>query len=242
MAEGNTADAFLTALHLEQSDEELEKIHRYFKLDKGEYGEGDHFIGVRMGTVFDLAKTFVDMTLDEIETLLESDIHEARAGAIKIMSLQAAHKKIIDEHRKALFDLYLRRHDRINNWDLVDLGAPNVIGRYVEIESRTILYDLARSDNLWKRRTAVVCTLHLIRQGDLDDIVTLAEMLLDDEEDLMHKAVGGHLREAGKHDQARLLAFLDQHAVDMPRTMLRYAIEKLDKDTRAHYRALKKST
>lgn len=150
-----TAAHFLERLHALQSDGELRKIQRYFKTGEGEYGAGDRFIGVRMGHVFNLAKEFIDLPPEEIETLLEDDIHEARAGAVSVMAKQASRKKTPPERRHELFDLYLRRHDRINNWDLVDLGAMHVVGRYLEDQPRDLLYDLARSPNLWERRTAL---------------------------------------------------------------------------------------
>jgi len=239
MAELSDAKRFIEALHTNQSDEELKKIQRYFKTGEDEYGEGDTFIGVRMGTVFDLAKAFVDMPIDQIEVLLESGVHEARAGAVKIMALRSKRKKTTDDQRQELFDLYLRRHDRINSWDLVDLGAWDVVGRYLVDKPRDVLYELARSDKLWERRTAILSTLHFIRQGDLDDAFKLAELLLDDDEDLIHKPLGGILREAGKHDRRRLEAFLEQHATTMPRTALRTAIEQFDKDERQRYMQIK---
>ena len=221
-----------------RSAAELEKIQRYFRSGEGEYGEGDEFIGVRMGQVFALAKEFIDLPLDEIERLLESPIHEARAGALSIMAKQAASKGTTKSRKKELFDLYIRRHDRINNWDLVDLAARDVVGGYLFGKSRRILYRLARSKNLWERRTAILSTI-FVRQGDLSDTFDIAEILLADKEDLIHKAVGGMLREAGKKDLDRLVRFLEQHAATMPRTLLRYAMEHLDKQQRDYYRSLK---
>jgi 3-methyladenine DNA glycosylase AlkD len=233
------AERFIARLEEHRSTAELEKIRRYFKAGKGEYAEGDLFIGVRMGTVFELAKEFVAMPLPEIERLLDSEIHEARAGALKIMARQAGAKRTSPSHRQRLYELYLRRHDRINNWDLVDLAAWDVVGRHLYDGDRSVLLDLARSANLWERRTAMLSTLFFVRQGDLDDAYRIAEVLIADEHDLIHKAVGGMLREAGKHDRPRLLAFLDEHAASMPRTALRYATEHLDKPQRTHYLSLK---
>ncbi len=230
-----TAAHFLERLTALQSDDELRKIQRYFKTEEGEYGAGDRFIGVRMGHVFDLAKEFIDLPLDEIETLLESDIHEARAGAVSVMAKQASKKKTPPERRRELFDLYLRRHDRINNWDLVDLGAIHVVGRHLEDQPRDILYDLAGSADLWERRTALYATFHFIRHGDITDALAIAEQLVEDPEDLIQKAAGAVLRSVGG-DQ--LLAFLDQHAPRMPRTMLTTAMEHLTPDQKAHYRSL----
>ena len=236
-----TAAQFVKKLKAHRSAEELKKIQRYFKSGEGEYGAGDEFIGVRMGQVFDLAKEFVEMPLSEIEKLLESPIHEVRAGGLSIMGKQARSKKTSDAHRKELFDLYMRRHDRVNNWDLVDLGALYVVGIYLVDRPRRILYKLARSKNIWERRTAIVGTGHFIRQGDVADTFKIAELLLKDKEDLIHKATGWMLRAAGGPDPGQLLKFLDKHADTMPRTLLRYSIEHLDKQQREHYLNLKKT-
>ena len=240
MPNGINSVRFVERLEAHRSPEELKKIQRYFKSGQGEYGEGDVFMGVRMGQVFELAKEFIDMPPQEIEKLLESPVHEVRAGGMSIMDKQARRKKTPDSRRKELFDLYLRRIDRINNWDLVDLGAPFVVGGYLFDKPREILYELARSDNIWERRTAIVSTAYFIRQGEIDDTFRIAEMLLDDDQDLIHKATGGWLRAAGAQDRQRLLSFLDQHAARMPRTALRYAIEHLDKAQREHYLGMKK--
>jgi 3-methyladenine DNA glycosylase AlkD len=235
------ANQFTKKLKARSSRAELEKIQRYFKSGEGEYAEGDQFIGVRMGDVFKLAKEFVDLPLSEVEKLLESPIHEDRVGAVSIMDFQARNKKTSAERRKELFDLYLRRHDRINNWDLVDRSAPYVIGGYLADKPRNVLYKLARSKNIWERRTAIVSTYYFVRQGEVDDTFKIAELLVKDKHDLIHKAAGGFLREAGKKNLSRLEAFLDKHAATMPRTMLRYAIEHFDQKKREHYLGRAKS-
>ena len=229
------AKQFIQHLKAHSSPEEREKTLRYFKNT-----DGDQFIGVRMGQVFAGAKEFIDMVPDEIEKLLESKIHEVRAGGCSIMDKQARLKKTSPERRKELYDLYLRRHDRINNWDLVDVCAIHVIGGYLSDKPRKILYKLARSKNMWERRTAIVSTAYFIRQRDLDDTFAIAEILMKDKEDLVHKATGWMLRFAGDKDKPRLLNFLDTHAATMPRVALRYAIEKLDRKQRDHYLGLKK--
>ena len=241
MPESLSAEQFVKELETRSSSEQREKYLRYFKTGEGEYGEGDEFMGVSMGQVFALAKEFIDMRPDEIEKLLESKVHEVRAGALSIMDKQGRSKKTPESRRKELYDLYLRRTDRVDNWDLVDLGAPYVVCRFLFDKPRNVLRELARSENVWERRTAIVATSYFIRQGDVDDTFEISEMLLGDEQDLIHKATGGWLREAGKKDRQRLLDFLDRHAATMPRTMLRYAIEHLDKDQRAHYMGMKKS-
>ncbi len=227
-----TAEQFIQQLEAHRSSEELKKIQRYFKA-------GDEFMGVRMGQVFELAKIFIDLPPAEIEKLLDHPLHEVRAGGLSIMDKQARLKKTPASRRQELFDLYLRRHDRINNWDLVDVACIYVVGGYLFDKPRAILYQLARSENLWERRTAIVSTAYFIKQGDLDDTFKIAEILLHDPEDLIHKPVGGWLRAAGGQDRPRLLRFLDQHAATMPRTALRYAIEHLDLDQRRHYMNLK---
>jgi 3-methyladenine DNA glycosylase AlkD len=236
-----SAAEFVGRLEAHRSAEELEKIQRYFKSGEGEYGEGDVFMGVRMGQVFALADEFKEMSPGEIEKLLESPNHEIRAGGVKIMAKQAAGKKTTDSRRKELFDLYLRRHDRINNWDLVDLGAWDVVGRYLVDKPRDILYELACSANVWERRTAILSTMAFIRLGDLDDAFRIAGILLNDDHDLIHKAVGWVLRAAGGTDRQRLVGFLDAHAATMPRTALRNALEHFDKDARAQYMNVRKA-
>ena len=235
MAAGVTAAAFLERLETYRSTEKLENYQQVFRP-----GAGEEFLGVRMGQVFALAKEFIDMPPEEIEKLLESRFHEARGGGLSIMDKQARLKKTPESRRKELFDLYIRRSDRIDNWDLVDVAAPHVVGRYLFDKPRDILYELARSNDTWERRTAIVCTLYFLRQGDVDDTFTIAEMLVDDEHDLINKAVGGLLREAGRRDRPRLLSFLDQYAATMPRVTLRYAIEHLDSELRMHYLGMKK--
>lgn len=235
------AEPFVTRLEALRSPEEEQKYLRYFKTGEGDYGAGDVFMGVRMGQVFELAKEFIGMPPDQLERLLESPIHEVRAGALSIMDKQGRRNGTPQARRKELYDLYLRRIDRINNWDLVDLGCPFVVGRYLEDKPRDLLYRLARSGNLWERRTAIVSTSYFIRKGDVDDTFGIAEVLVNDPHDLIHKAVGGWLRAAGATDLQRLLRFLDEHVATMPRTALRYAIEHLDKAQREHYMSLKQS-
>ncbi len=236
-----TAKQFIDELKTLQSDAELQKIQRYFKSGEGQYGEGDKFMGVKMGHLFALAKKYGEMPIKEIEKLLESTIHEVRAGAVSIMDKASRNKKISGERLAAFYELYMRRHDRINNWDLVDLGCLHMTGSYLFDKPRAILYKLARSKNLWERRTAILSTTYFIRKGETNDTFKLAEILVKDKEDLVHKATGWMLRFAGDKNRAVLLAFLDSHAAVMPRTLLRYAIEKLDKKQKEYYMGLKKT-
>jgi len=237
-----TAKAFIEKLKAMQSDAELKNIQRYFKSKEGQYGAGDKFIGVKMGSLFALAKQHTDMPVKEIEKLLESPIHEARAGATSIMDKIARDKKTTEARRKEIFDLYMDRHDRINNWDLVDLGCLHMTGSYLFDKPRKILYKLAKSKNMWERRTAIVSTTYFIRQGDIDDTFKIAEILVNDPEDLVHKGTGWMLRFAGDKDRKRLISFLDKYAATMPRVLLRYSIEKFDKKQRDYYLSLKQGT
>lgn len=240
MEKAKSAKLFVEMLQSHLSPEDLKKFKRDLKAAKGRKEEVDVSMGVRMGEVFALAKEFMDLPPDEIEKLLESPVHDVRVGAVSIMDWQARSKKTPESRRKELFDLYIRRHDRINDWDLVDRSAPYVVGGYLFDKPRDILYKLARSKNMWERRTAITSTYYFIRQNDLDDTFRIAEILVDDEEDLVQKAVGGWVREAGKKDRKNLLVFLDRYAATMPRTTLRYAIEHLDKKQKDHYMNLKK--
>ena len=232
-----TAKTFLEILNDYQSDIERSKIEKYFKSEDRQ--DDDIFIGVKMGQVFDLAKEFVQMPINEIERLLESSVHEGRVGGVSIMDFQARDKKVPASRKKELFDLYIRRHDRINSWDLVDRAAPYVVGGYLADKLRDILYQLARSQNVWERRTAIVSTYFFIRKNDLDDTFKIGEILVHDEHDMIQKAVGGWIREAGKRDPKRLLDFLDAYAPSMPRVALRNAIEHLDANDRNYYLGLK---
>jgi hypothetical protein len=225
-----TAEQFIAALRAHSSEAQRAGYEKSLKAD-----EDDQFIGVRMGQVFALAKEHIDMPPAELSKLLDSPIHEVRAGALSIMDKQARRRSTPASRRKELYDLYLGRHDRINFWDLVDLAAPYVVGGYLFDKPRDVLYDLARSTSPWERRTAIVATYYFIRQDDLDDTFRIADILVHDPHHLVQKATGGWIREAGKRDRAKLLAFLDKHAATMPRITLRYAIEHLDPDLRKHY-------
>lgn len=234
-----SAEQFVEQVRRYRSGEKQKEYEHHFQTGEGHYGEGDQFLGVRMGQVFELAKGFTDMPPQEIEQLLISPIHELRVGALSIMDKQARRKTTPECRRKELFDLYFRHIDKINNWDLVDLGCPYVVGGYLLDKPRDLLYQLAHSHNIWQRRTAIVSTSFFLKQGQVADTFHIAQILLHDEHDLIHKAVGGWIREAGKHDRAALLRFLDTYAATMPRVTLRYAIEHLDAGQRAHYLSMK---
>ena len=230
-----TAKDVIKELNKHQSDRELEKIKRYFKSEEGDYGHGDKFIGIRMGTIFAIAKKYGELSIKEIEKLLESPVHEYRVAGVSIMDKLSRVKKTTEERRKEMFDLIVRRTDRINNWDLVDLAALYVTGSYLFDKPRNILYKFAKSKDLWERRIAIVSTAYFIRQGDVDDTFRIAELLVKDKHDLIHKSTGWMLRFAGSKDKKRLRAFLDKYASTMPRTLLRYSIENLDKREKEYY-------
>lgn len=229
-----TADEFLKRLRALRSSS-VAKSHDHLASD-----QDDVIWGVRMGQVFALAKEFMEMPPAEVEKLLASAIHEARVGAVSIMDFQARSKKTTEVRRKELFDLYIKRHDRINTWDLVDRSAPYVVGGYLLDKPRKILYKLARSRKMPERRTAIVSTGYFIRQRDVEDTFKIAELLIDDEHDLIHKATGWMLRAAGGVDRQKLVDFLDKYAGIIPRTTLRYAIEHFDKKERDAYLQKKK--
>jgi len=222
----------------ELSDKEQAKILQgFFKTGKGEYGEGDVFLGIKVPIQRKVAKKYFNLKLSEIQELLNSKIHDHRMVALFILvdKYKKAVKANDKKTQKQIFDFYLSNAKNINNWDLVDLSAPNIVGNFLIDKDRAILYKLARSDALWEKRIAVLATFVFIRNNDFKDSIDIAEILLNDKHDLIHKAVGWMLREIGKRDQAVLLNFLDKYSKTMPRTMLRYTIEKLDEGKRVHY-------
>lgn len=221
------------------SPERAKASQWFFKTGKGQYGHGDKFIGVSMPDNRTLCKKYAALSLEEIEKLLESDIHEARMAGLIIMTDQA--KKADEQLKQKLYDLYLRRTDRINNWDLIDISCRQVVGGYLENKPRDILYKLARSSDLWERRIAIVSTAFFISKGQLKDTFEISKLLLGDSHDLIHKAVGWMLRETGKKDRGQLLKFLDEYAYKMPRTALRYSIEHLPHNDRLKYMSAKSS-
>lgn len=206
------------------TEEKREVLPRFFKTGKGEYGEGDHFLGVAVPDTRTVAKQYKDISLNEIRNLMQSEWHEVRLCALLIMVEKS--KKKDETLRKQLFDLYLSQTSRINNWDLVDLSCRFIVGEFLLDKSRDILYQLAQSPLLWDNRIAIVSTYAFIRKGQLDDTYVLSDLMMKHPHDLMHKAIGWMLREAGKRDPERLYDYVMNHRAEMPRTMLRYAIEK----------------
>lgn len=214
------------------SDAEKREIFpKFFKAGKGEYGEGDRFLGVTVPNIRAIAKLHKDISIEEIRELIQSEWHEVRLCALIIMVEKS--KKKVEALRKELFNLYLSQTKRINNWDLVDLSCRFIIGEYLLDKSRDILYHLAQSPLLWDNRIAIVSTYAFIRKGQLEDTYALSDLMMHHPHDLMHKAIGWMLREAGKRDSERLYDYVMSHRADMPRTMLRYAIEKFSPKERA---------
>jgi len=229
-----TAVNFLKELTTMASQGQVEEKNQTNPIGSGKKGD-DYSIGIGMGQVFSLANDYLNMPLEEIEKLLESPIHEARVGAASIMDGEARNPNLPKTRRKALFELYIRRHDRVNAADIVDRAAPNVVGGYLFTQPRDVLVDLARSEDPWRRRTAIAATYYFIRQEELDDTFKIAEILVRDPDEMMRKAVGGFLREAGRENTQRLLDFLNRHAAEMPREMLKRSVEDLEKELQDRY-------
>ena len=210
-------------------------MQRFFKTGKGEYGEGDLFIGVSVPNQRLIAKAYYnDATQKDIEDLLDSEFHEERLTSVFILVLKYKSDKKINGHKKWV-DLYLKKTNRINNWDLVDSSAHFILGDWLLERDRSILLSLAKSNLLWENRISIVSTLQFIRNNDIKDAILITEKLMHHPHDLIHKACGWMLREAWQKQPDVIESFLDQFATKMPRTMLRYTIEKLDEDTRQYY-------
>lgn len=208
-------------------------LQKFFKTGKGQYGAGDKFIGVRVPATRKIAREFRDVPLQIPIALLKSKIHEQRLLAL--IMLVERYKRADETTQKNIYDLYLANTRNINNWDLVDISADKIVGSYLSTRSRSVLKTLAKSESLWERRIAIMSTFHFIRNKQFSDTFTLAKILLCDREDLIHKAVGWMLREVGKRDIGEEEKFLNMHYQKMPRTMLRYAIEKFPEPRRKQY-------
>ena len=228
-----TAEQVIQALQEIGSAETAVHSAKFFKSGSGEYGEGDRFLGVRVPEQRKLAKRATAMPLAQVLKLLRSPFHEARLTAALILAQNYA--RADQAGKQKIFDAYLKSTRYLNNWDIVDSSAHKIVGPHLAGGDHALLYQLAQSKSLWERRIAVIATLHGIRNDRFDIIYRLCEMLLGDSEDLIHKASGWMLREAGKKQPSVLRKFLDAHAARMPRTMLRYAIEKLPEELRKYY-------
>jgi len=227
----------INALKKELSDlanpEQAKVLQRFFKTGKGEYGEGDIFLGVTVPIQRKIAKKYSGIGLYKLQELIKSAIHEHRL--ISLIILIEKYNNSDEEDKGNIFNFYLKNTKNINNWDLVDISAPKVFGNFLFDKKKNVLYKLANSNNLWERRIAIVSTFDFIRREEFADTLRIAELLLKDEHDLIHKAVGWMLREVGKRDVIILEDFLKEHYKEMPRTMLRYAIEKFPEEKRKIY-------
>lgn len=203
---------------------------RFFKTGRGEYAEGDAFLGIKVPELRKLAKVHASASMDVIDDLLQSTFHEHRQLAVFLLTEQFA--RSAPARQKQIVDFYLKNTQQVNNWDLVDASAHAILGAFLLDRNKAILYRLASSTSLWERRIAIVSTWHFIRNGQVSDTFKLSTLLLEDKQDLIHKSVGWMLREAGKRDEAALVAFLREHYQRMPRTMLRYAIERFPETRR----------
>ncbi|MFF1817312.1 DNA alkylation repair protein [Kribbella sp. NPDC058245] len=229
-----TATTLLAEIDAAADPQVAEVLERYFQLQPGGYGYGDQMAGVKLSTIRELLKPYrrAAVSLKDLEQALTSPIHEHRLAVLCLLADRAA------KESEPIYELYLRSTAYINNWDLVDCSAAEIVGGYLLDKPRDVLETLVRSEFLWERRIALVATHWFIRRGESEDIYHLAPEVFNDREDLIHKAAGWMLREAGKRvSEDELREFLDEHASAMPRTMLRYAIERLPADVRAHYRA-----
>ena len=217
--------------------ETAEHSQRFFKTGKGEYGEGDIFLGIRVPALRKVANQYKHLPLNNILSLLKSKFHEQRLLAIIMLVNQ--YKKSSASDAEKIFTLYINNTKYINNWDLVDISAPHIVGAHLYKKNRELLYDFAKSADLWKKRIAIMATFYFIRNNEFSDSIKISEFLLNDTHDLIHKAVGWMLREIGNRNRQFEQIFLDKYAANMPRTMLRYALEKFPVLKRQHYMALK---
>jgi 3-methyladenine DNA glycosylase AlkD len=223
----------LARLHEIGDAEHARFVAGYFRTGPGEYGEGDRFLGIRIPVLRALVREYRGVSIDPMAALLRSEWHEARLLALLL--LVDAYQRGDAGTREAIYRLYLDNTRYINNWDLVDSSAPQIVGAHLQEGDRSVLDRLATSEMLWERRIAVLATQHYIRQGEFDTTLRIAERLVKDEHDLIHKAVGWMLREVGNRDRQAEEVFLRRHHRTMPRTMLRYAIEKFPPDLRQRY-------
>lgn len=210
-----------------------EHSKRFFKTGKGEYAEGDIFLGINNPTARIIAKKYKDIKLPELKKLLYSKYHEARLIALFILTIK--YKRTDEKEKREIYNFYLQIIGHVNNWDLVDLSAPSILGDFLLDKDKSVLYKLARSKSLWSRRIAIVSTLNFIRNNQLHDSLNIISMLLNDKEDLIHKACGWMLREIGKKNKKILKDFLEKNIKKIPRTTLRYSIERFPENERKYY-------
>jgi len=216
--------------------EKIPIYKNFFKTGEGEYGEGDDFIGVTVPDSRKVARANIDISYEDLVHILKSRVHEDRLCALIILVYKFEKAKTEQEKKQAV-DFYIKYHLYGNNWDLVDVIAPKILGPWLINGDKSLLYEYAHSSNLWERRIAIITTFHFIRQGEFEDTIKISEILLNDKHDLIHKAVGWMLREMGKRDKKELVDFLNKHYTNMPRTMLRYSIERLPEQVKKSYLA-----
>lgn len=211
-------------------------LARFFKTGKGEYGEGDKFLGITVPNIRKVVKEFRTLSLDELKEFLYSEYHEHRMFAVLVLTCQYESKRLqISQTKEEIYNFYLEHRKQINNWDLIDVTCPHIIGAHLYDKDRAILYEFANSSNLWEKRISIISTFAFIKKNQFDDTLAIADILLDDKHDLIHKAVGWAIRNVGIKDESRMIEFLKARYKSMPRTMLRYAIEKLDEDLRQKF-------
>src|SRR3989338_8489107 len=206
---------------------------RFFKTGKGQYGEGDVFLGLTVPEQRELAKKYVNLNFSDLKKLIYNKYHEHRLTGLFILVYR--YEKAHNNEKNKIIDFYIKHKNRSNNWDLVDCVADKLLGKHLIDKDKSLLYELAKSQSLWDRRIAIISTFEFLKNHKFEDTIKISEMLLNDSHDLIHKAVGWMLREMGKRDEKELIKFLDKHYKKMPRTMLRYAVERLDESKRGHY-------
>ena len=220
----------ISELQSHANPEKAKLYQRFFKTEKSQYGEGDIFIGLTVPEQRTIAKKYQDISLPKLQQLIKSKIHEHRLTALLILTYK--YKKSKEKDKEEIFNFYLKNLKHVNNWDLVDLTAPNIVGEFLLDKDKKPIYQLVQSNSLWEKRIAIISTLYFIKHNQFEDTLAISELLLKDKHDLIHKAVGWMLREVGKKDKRVLDNFLKQHYKEIPRTALRYALEKHPEDER----------
>ncbi len=235
-----TAHLITKAFNAVSDPHKASELQRFFKTAPGEYGEGDLFYGVKVPETRKIAQKFKDLPYEELEKLIRSKMHEEKMCALVILVNRFSKKSTPPVEKEIIFNFYMTYKRQINNWDLVDISAPKIVGPWLSDKNKRLLYELADSKIIWDRRIAVLSTFHFIREYEFKHTLKLATKLLNDSHDLMHKAVGWMLREIGKREQKILEDFLGHNIKAMPRTMVRYAIEKLPESLRKYYLNMEK--
>ena len=223
-----------SSLYSQKDEVQAAILSRFFKTEKGDYGEGDQFLGIRVPVIRKIVKDYHFLSFDNIQELLNDSIHEIRFAALVVLIQKFNQSDSINQEK--IFHFYLKNiRNHINNWDLVDLSCPQIVGKFLWDKNRSCLYSLSESDSLWEKRVSIISTLYFIRNGDYADTLKISKLLLNDKHDLIHKAIGWMLREVGKKDINIERKFLEEYSQDMPRTALRYAIEKMDEKERKYF-------